>query len=414
MTWPLRVSPSDLAQQAIAALLAHRLRAALSAIGIIVGIATVVTAFAIGEGARRAALSEIGALGIDNVFVQATVPPPSINRRQRPPAPVLSLDDVRVIHATVGGVVAVAASRSARVEMRSDAGHRTGWLTGVTASWSRVVDVDVAAGRWPTAEDDRSRRRVAVIGDTLARQLFAAADPIGARVLAGGTWYVVVGRLRNRSASGAGSTIQSGDAEQSLIVPIATMDVSLGEGDAPDRVQQIGARLRGPADAERAAQTVSALMARRHADAPRYEIVVPRELLRARLRTQRAFDVVLVGIGVLALVISGVGIMNIMLASVAERAQEVGVRRAFGARRVEIVAQFAIEAAALCVAGGLVGVPIGALLSGIVAVAAGWPVSVTPWAVCLALTLACGVGLTFGIYPACVAANIQPVEALRS
>lgn len=412
MTWPLRVLPQDLVGQALAALLAHRLRAALSAIGIVFGIATVVTALAIGEGARRAALWEIGALGIDNIFVQATSPPPSGDRRQQPPAPVLSMDDARVIGDTVDGVVAIAAVRSARVEIRSEErGVRRqpdqwGWLTGVTPSWSRIVNMDLAAGRWLSADDERSRRRVAVIGDTLARQVFAAADPIGARVLAGGTWFVVVGRLRGQSARA--------DAEPSLLVPLSTMDVSLGEGDTPERVQRIGIRLRGPSDVDRAAQTVSALMARRHVDAPRYEIVVPRELLRARLRTQRAFDAVLVGIGLLALVISGVGIMNIMLASVAERVQEVGVRRAFGARRIEIVAQFAIEAATLCVAGGLVGVPLGAILSAVIAVAAGWPISVTPWAMLLALALAFGVGLGFGIYPARIAANIQPVEALRA
>jgi ABC-type antimicrobial peptide transport system permease subunit len=123
---------------------------------------------------------------------------------------------------------------------------------------------------------------------------------------------------------------------------------------------------------------------------------------------------VLIGIGILALVISGVGIMNIMLASVVVRVGEIGVRRAFGARRSEIVAQFALEAVALCLAGGIAGLPLGAAFSGLVAIAAGWPVSMSPTAAGLALVLAAAVGLLFGVYPARMAAAIQPIDALRA
>jgi putative ABC transport system permease protein len=414
MTWNLRVSPRDLAHEAVAALLAHRLRALLSAIGIVFGIATVVTALAIGEGARRAALAEIGALGIDNVLVRATAAAPVANRRRRPPAPVLSLDDARVIAGTLESESVVTALRLARIDITAGARATVGALAGVTPSWAKVADAHVAAGRWLSPDDERSRRRVAVIGGGLEHDLFGSANSIGSRVLAGGNWYVVVGRMRDRLAGAPRSTMQSFDIERSLFVPLTTMDVSMGEGDTLDRVQEIGVRVHGPAGVERAAQVISALIARRHAAAPRYEVIVPRELLRARLRTQRTFDAVLMGIGLLALIISGVGIMNIMLASVAERTQEIGIRRAFGARRAEIVVQFAMEAAALCIAGGIAGVPLGAVFSGIVAVAAGWPVTISPLAVVSALALATAVGLGFGVYPARLAANIDPAEALRS
>jgi putative ABC transport system permease protein len=414
MTLNLRVSLRDLAHEALSALLAHRLRTALSAIGIVFGIATVVTAVAIGEGARHAALSEIGALGINNVFVHATAAPPVMNGRQRPPAPVLSLEDVSVMADTIERATAIAAARVAPGELTVGSRHTAGALVGVTPSWRTVVDADIAVGRWLSAADERSRRRVAVIGGRLTRELFAAADPVGSRVLAGGNWYLVVGMLRERSAGSARPAIQSVDLDGSLVVPLSAMDVTLGDGDSPDRVQEIAVRVSEAADVNRTAQAVSALLARRHTDARRYELVVPIELLRARLRAQRSFNVVLVAIGALALIISGIGIMNIMLASVVERTQEIGVRRAFGARRAEILAQFAIEAAALCVAGGVVGVLVGVGLSGIVALAAGWPVNVSIWAVLLALALACGVGLAFGIYPARLAAGIQPIDALRA
>jgi putative ABC transport system permease protein len=143
-------------------------------------------------------------------------------------------------------------------------------------------------------------------------------------------------------------------------------------------------------------------------------VVVPRELLRARLRAQRSFNAVVIGIGLLALLISGVGIMNIMLASVTERTPEIGVRRAFGARREEIVAQFACESALLCIIGGFAGLPLGVAFTGAVALFAGWPVTFTAGSALLAVMLAAATGLAFGIYPAWVAARVQPIDALRA
>jgi ABC-type antimicrobial peptide transport system permease subunit len=165
---------------------------------------------------------------------------------------------------------------------------------------------------------------------------------------------------------------------------------------------------------EPTARAVAALLGRRHPGAPVFELVVPRELLRARLKTERAFTAVLVAIGILALTISGVGVMNIMLANVAVRIGEIGVRRAFGAQRGDIVAQFTAEALALCVAGGAAGLCLGAALSGLVAIAADWPVSMSPMAVALAMLMSVAVGLLAGVYPAITAADIQPIDALRA
>lgn len=410
--------PADVLTQAVAALTAHRLRATLSAIGIVFGVATVVAAIAIGEGARREAFAQIGALGIDNVFVRAVrreaVAGSSATRRQ-PPAPSLTMADARVLADAIPALNSVAALRTIRTEAISSTHAARVQLIGATVAWRQIVQPALLTGRWLAEDDVRERRRVAVIGADAAMALFGGAPALGGRVRAAGNWYQIVGLIGDRPGTAAKpSPLQRVQLQSSVVVPVTAMDASLGEGDALDRVDEIAVRAASDQDVGRVASIVASVMGRRHADATDYEIVVPRELLQARLRAQRTFNGVLIGIGGLALLISGIGIMNIMIASVAERTQEIGVRRAFGARRHDVVAQFAAEAALLCIAGGVVGLPVGAGLAGVIALLAGWPVSVSMTAVLLALVLSTTVGLVFGVYPARLAAAVQPVDALRA
>lgn len=411
--WTPRVMPRDVIEEAVDALLADRLRSVLAVVGIVVGVATVVTALAIGEGARRAALADIGSLGLDNVFVRAVAPPPQSAGARRAMAPLLSLADVRAVGDALPVGTVVSAMRLARVEARAGNRHAAAALAGVTASWQRIAEPALSAGRWLTAADEGSHRRVAIVGGTLARDLFAGASPIGERIHAGGDWYAVVGVLHDRSVSTPRPALQTLDLDRAILVPLGAMLTSLGAGDRPDRVQEIGVRAAAN-EVDATAQSIAALFGRRHPGAPVFELVVPRELLQARLKTERTFSIVLIAVGILALTISGVGVMNIMLANVAVRVGEIGVRRAFGARHGDILAQFTIEALALCVAGGAAGVPIGAALSALVAVMAGWPVSTSPAASALALLMSAAVGLGFGVYPAMVAARIAPIDALRA
>jgi putative ABC transport system permease protein len=403
----------DLVDQAVQAVLAHRLRAALSATGIVFGVATVVTALAIGEGARREALAEIGGLGIDNLFVRA------VRREADPPAgsaraPELSLRDAGLIEQRVAEVALVASVRPARAEMHAGARRATGSLLGVTRTWAGAANVQVGQGRWLNERDERSHRRVAVIGHGLAASLFPGIGPVGREVRAGDAWYGVVGVLQEAGRPRARRvTIQPHDPDLALVVPLGAMDVSLGTGDRLERVEEIVVRTAGADAVPRVSAAIERVLARRSAAEKSFEIVVPRQLLQARLRTQRTFNVVLLAVGGLALLISGVGVMNIMLAGVVERTHEIGVRRAFGARRRDIVAQFAVEAVALCFAGGLAGVPLGVALSGAVAVLAGWPMAISAFSVALALGMATAVGLLSGIHPARLAARLDPAAALR-
>ena len=392
----------------------HRLRTSLSMLGIVMGIAAVVTACAIGEGARRDALDRIGALGVDNLYVRALAPHDFGPGRRSVPAPVLDRHDLNLVARTVGPGGRAAGVRTVVGDVASGRRTVTARLAGVSGDWPAVAGVEIARGRWPSIAEQASGRRVAVLGGALAARLFGASGPVGRHVEAAGSWFRVIGVLAGGAGRPAPEAVpQAIEPAETLFVPLVAMDVPLGDDDTLERLSAIAIRAPG-GRVDEAEGAVRAMLRRAHPDAARWEMVVPRALLRARLDAQRTSTFVLVAIGGLALFISGIGIMNIMLASVAERTAEIGVRRALGARRAEIVRQFTAEAMLLCLAGALGGIPAGAIFSAVVSVAAGWPVATSLGSMALALALAASTGLVFGTYPARLAARLNPAEAIRA
>jgi putative ABC transport system permease protein len=394
-------------------LLTHRLRATLSSIGIVVGVGTVVASLAISEGAKRAAMADIGALGIDNVFARAAVS--AEDPKAAAIAPALTRKDAEAIRSSIRGVEFVAVARSTRSEVASGSRRVVAPFSGISADWMRLANLQCDRGRCLSTEDEIRARRVAVIGATLSQRLAQGADPIGMLVEVHGQIFRVIGVLEGIEQRAGSAALQTFNPDEAVLVPSTVMDARLGAGDELGRVSEIGIRVTNGADSGEVSRAVSALLARRHpGERDRYELVVPRELLLARLRAQKTFDIVLLATGIIALIISGVGIMNIMLASVVEREQEIGVRRAVGAKRRDIVVQFALEAALLCMAGGVFGVPLGGAFAWAVSLLGRWPVTVSTGSILIALVLAATAGLAFGIYPAYRAASVDPIDALRA
>ena len=383
----------------------HKLRSSLSILGVVFGVAAVVAMSSVGEGARRETLAQIAALGIDTVTVKPEPAAPG------EPAVSLPLATAESLRRVVPGVRAVAPLRVA--ELVADAGGRSRSVTalGTTPAYAEAARLELAAGRFLADLDVSDRKRVAVLGASVVRALFPLAGPLGESVRLGGDWYRVVGVLQERASPRArGSAIRARDLNRAVIVPLPALD--RGESRQADGVDEIVLRLATPEAVVSAAGVARALV-RRTTGGSTPEVLVPREILRQRERTQRVFNVVTGAVAAISLLVGGIGIMNIMLASVAERTREVGVRRALGARRRDVAAQFLVESSLLTVSGGLLGSVLGLLGAILIQAFAGWPTAVHPLMLVAALFVALAVGIGFGFYPAWHAAGLDPVEALR-
>ena len=399
------MAPRALFRLGVRSLLLHKLRSALSILGVVFGVAAVVAMSSVGEGARREAVAQVGALGIDSVTVRA-----------RPPAdgetgPGLSTRDAEAVEAVVPRVRRVAALREAALDAEA-AGRRTEVIAvGTVPAYEVAARLKRVAGRFLSDLDVRERKRVAVLGASVARALFPLGDPCGERLLLGGDWFQVVGVLEGRAlAKERGGPIRTRDVNRAVFVPLPALD--RGKDARPDGIDEIVLRLEDAEDVTAVAEVVKSVV-RRTSGGASVDIVVPREILRQRERTQRIFNVVTGAIAAISLLVGGIGIMNIMLANVAERTREVGIRRALGATRRDIGSQFLVESSLLTMAGGLLGATLGVAGSILIQSLAGWPTALSPLMLVAALCVALTVGIGFGFYPAWEAAHLEPMEALR-
>jgi putative ABC transport system permease protein len=384
----------------------HKLRSSLSILGVVFGVAAVVAMSSVGEGARREALAQIASLGIDTVTVR---PRPAEPGEKAPAA--LPAATASSIGRVVPAVRAVAPLRVA--ELPAEAGGRTASVIaiGTTPAYRDATRLDIVAGRFLADVDVADRKRVAVLGASVARALFPLGSAVGETLRLGGDWYQVVGVLEGRaSPRGRGAAIRGRDLNRSVLVPLPALD--RGADRRPDGVDEVVFRVATPEAVVPGAGVALALVRRATGGEP-IEVIVPREILRQRERTQRVFNVVTGAVAAISLLVGGIGIMNIMLASVAERTREVGVRRALGARRRDVAAQFLVESSLLTVAGGVLGSVLGLVGSALIQLFAGWPTAVHPLMLLAALVVALAVGIGFGFYPAWHAAGLDPVEALR-
>jgi putative ABC transport system permease protein len=409
------VNPREALRSALESLATHKLRSALTMLGMIFGVGAVIAMLSIGAGAERQALGMIERLGLRNVLIRAREFKDDELREIRKKSLGVSRRDAAAVAEAVPGVELVAPRIHIEPKkVLADAGKTRADVYGVSYRYAELSHLVLAEGRFLDPLDERTHAQVCVIGPAVRRDLFGFGPALGREVKVDDVWLEVVGVLA--PATGEASSfqgVQVGSVAHEIYLPVTTAERKFLHPPLDSPLDEIVVRLQEGVRGDEAAATMSDLLARLHGGAEDYELVVPEALLAQSRRTQRLFNVVMGAIAGISLLVGGIGIMNIMLATVLERTREIGVRRAVGARRRDIRFQFVVESFAISLIGGLSGIVVGLAIARGVAAYAGWQTLVTGASILLSTGVAMAVGLASGIYPATRAAGLDPIEALH-
>lgn len=393
----------------------HKLRSALTMLGMMFGVGAVISMLSIGAGAEERAMGLIDRMGVRNVLVRAKDFEEDELKEIRKKSIGVSERDVDAIEEAVPGLEYVVPRLEVKpYKILSASGKTESKVFAVSRVHAELVDLSIHEGRFFDAFDESTHAQVCVLGSAARRDLFGAGQAIGEHVKVNDVWFEVVGVLASESTEDAtieGVSVASRAREiyvplttglrkferEPLDSPLREIVIRIGEGGSPGEV----------------AAVVNGLLHRLHGGANDYEIVVPEALLEQSRETQRLFDIVMGCIAGISLLVGGIGIMNIMLASVLEQTREIGVRRAVGARRRDIRFQFLVTSFSLSLLGGLAGIALGLGIANAVAVYADWPTVVTAFSILLSTGVSVSVGLISGLYPAIRASRLNPIDALR-
>lgn len=402
-------------REAVEELWRRRLRTGLTLLGLVFGIGAIVAMQAVGEGSRREALRLVESLGLHNLIAQSRAQDEDERRETRERSLGLSLADARAALAVVPGAQRYAAEKAVKTYTAfSDRGRSDAQASGVSPDYFQLSSLRVASGRGLTQADDDALAAVAVLGHQAAADLFPGADPVGQLVKVNHVWVEVVGVLADRDlGKDQFEGVQLGLESNRIYLPLASALARFRFQPQDDQLDRFWLRIDDPARLAAGAGVLGAVLEQRHGGEADYELVVPQQLFRQHQQTQRIFQVVMGAIAVISLVVGGIGIMNIMLANVLERRREIGLLRALGARRRDVISQFLREASVICISGALLGLLFGTALAYAIARFAGWQVAWAPVPILLSTVFCALVGLAFGVYPARQAARLDPIAALR-
>jgi putative ABC transport system permease protein len=400
---------------ALASLGRHKLRSFLTMLGMIFGVGAVIAMLSIGAGAEHESLRIIENFGIRNIIIQAKEFKTEELRQIRTESLGVSLRDVDALQTILKPKPLISASRLVKTYQINSARARSdSRVLGVSSTYPIIQNLKLLQGSFFLAADEQDNAQVCVLGIAAKQKLFGFGDVIGREIKINDIWMTVVGVLADSIVDKQefeGVKVQNPNND--IYIPITTavrkFDTESVENELNEIVVQIGPE----ADIKEQASTINNLMSVMHRYVDDYSIVVPEKLLEQNQRTQGIFNIVMGAIASISLLVGGIGIMNIMLASVLERTNEIGLRRAIGAKKLDIRMQFMAEAVAISLAGGLIGVALGYGISKAVAMFSGWSTIITGGSIGLSFGVSSVIGLIFGIYPAVQASNLDPIECLR-
>ena len=437
-------------QLALKSLMLHKLRSGLTMLGIVFGVFSVIAMLAIGEGASQQAQQQVLELGATNIIVRSVKPPKETAGAQSSNSFVLRYGllraDFELLSKTIPTVEKAIPIRELTKSCRHLHREMNCRIVGCTPEYLDVNHLDLAQGRFISDKDRRDKTNVAVLAAGSAQDLFQYEDPLGQSIKIADRYYTIVGVTRSREASAAiGGSMSGQDYNNDVYIPLETMRARMGDLDI-DRttgsfsaeqieLNQITLKINDKDRVEQTADVIRESLKQNHKSDRDYSIVVPLELLRQAEQLKSIFNVVLGSIAAISLIVGGIGIMNIMLATVTERTREIGIRRALGAKQHDITMQFLTETVVLSGSGGLIGVALGLMTpiafqfikfivqqlifeggvagSDLGKMMIGMNPQPVPASLPIAFGISVGIGVLFGLYPARAAARLDPIEALR-
>jgi putative ABC transport system permease protein len=399
-------------------LASHKLRSLLTMLGMIFGVAAVVAMLSIGAGAQQKVMAFIEQLGVRNLIVEAKE---ARNEQElqkvRKNSQGLTLSDYQIIRQNVPDIEeGTPRKRFTPTKILPKPQQDTPVVYGVEPSYLGIGHLRVTEGRFFDTSDNAAAAPVCVLGAAAKDSLFGASQAVGEYIKLNVLWCHVVGIVAPQLAPESdASGVRTEDMNNLVYAPLNSVLYRLEDSQSwlKDEIDGLYLHLASAETSATDAEVVRGILNSSHHEAGDFSVIVPAELLAQQKRTEQLFNTVMVAIASISLLVGGIGIMNIMLAAILERTREIGVRRAIGARRWDIIRQFVIEATLISFAGGLLGVVLGFAMSQLIAWLAGWSTVVTIESILLAFLVSISVGLIFGIYPAVKAARLDPVEAIR-
>ena len=415
----------SMVRMSLRSLMLHKLRSFLTILGLVFGVASVIIMLSIAEGAGRDALRRIESLGINNVIVRSIKPTGDEVQTQSGVLEYgLTFTDMKRIGETLDSVASIAPFREFSYEARHVAQMLEVRLVGLEPSYAKTNRLELANGRFINQSDLERSRTVCVLGAEVAQRLFPGDKAVGKPILVSNRFrFEVVGVIAQKQSSGGiGSSLTAADYNRDIYIPLTTDHDRFGKVLYQDKggesktekveLTQLTVRVEKPEDVRKTAASIESLLLATHSDED-FRVSVPLDLLEARKASERTTNYLLGSIAAISLLVGGIGIMNIMLATVSERTGEIGIRRALGATQGDITFQFLVETLVLSASGAIIGAIVGLSAPPLISILTGRETALTFWGPFIAVTVALLTGLVFGIYPAKRAASLDPIEALR-
>jgi putative ABC transport system permease protein len=397
-------------------LIDHKFRSFLTMLGIIFGTASVIAMVSIGEGAKKQAIAKYQDLGISNIIIRdKDLTETELEAVRMKFSQGLSLKDAEVIREIVPGVTDVAPQSEAKMDARFADKSSKATVIGITPSILKILNYQTDKGGFISEDQYDRQLKVCILGSNIARELFSYDNPLGQSVKFGDQWFEVVGVMQNKALfTETVGELAARDLNNDVFIPLSTFNKRIPkENRFSSEIKQVTVKFNNSDRLLESAAVIRSILTRHHFNNDDFSIIVPYELLKQEERERRIYNLLLASIAAISLIVGGIGIMNIMLASVLERTNEIGIRRALGGRKSDIMSQFVTEAVVLSITGGIIGVILGISFSLVISLVTDVKTSITLYSVFIAFGFSVLVGITFGYLPAKKAADLKPIESIR-